>query len=813
VSELRTYVDNGSEVVSQELDLLRTQWEGAAAQRGKFPENSLGGLALSGGGVRSASFAFGVMQALAECKADAVTRTDPGHPSLLQRLQYLSTVSGGGFAGTAVTRTVNSKSTQYDLAEKFPFRSFESAEPDKPDKKEKTPPSKSLMPVVRYKASYLDMESGGTRLTAVAVVVRTVFLTSLIYLLGCAAMIGIAFPVMLHPRIESLTILGIHPNGASMLALALLVYLLLDWLVYSMKSGFSPAKRLPWTNRKAEELHGSDVAFAALMLAGIGLVGYFPTFGGPSTFDFTPSIALALGSIGALGGLIAQFKTLFGRLSDKRMLPAIFLWVSGIALIVALLIGGRELALAWHDVASYGEVWKDLWYWLWIAALLGTFLVLGKYGNVNYIGLHRFYRDRLMLTFLDYPHLNANQNFADSLKLDEMADVSKGLYPLINANVVLVNSDEAKFKVRGGDSYLLSPLFTGSAATGWARTKFRDETPEEKQLRESMFGQPGASLPPKRIADPGLASISLASAMAVSGAALNPATGSDGEGPTRSGMLPIILSLLGIRLGYWQPNPRQLGAKPETFARPNFLVPGLLYGVLQQGHTELSNWIEITDGGHFENMGLYELFRRKVRLIIVADGSTDPDFSMSSFASAYERARNDFGVEIDIASYPANFNDMMPDSARPNSSIKRRYRLAEHGFAIGVFTYPEDRAEPGEPSSVGYIFYVNTVLTENLKSNLYSYKAEHPQFPDEPLSDQFFNEKQFDAYCQLGRELTEQMINYARGYAELAAALGLKRARNFKYWSKVKESGSDSPEQFIGAKLDGLREAIHAAKP
>jgi predicted acylesterase/phospholipase RssA len=47
----------------------------------------LTGLALSGGGIRSATFALGVLQAIASLR-------------LLRRFDYLSTVSGGGYIGS-----------------------------------------------------------------------------------------------------------------------------------------------------------------------------------------------------------------------------------------------------------------------------------------------------------------------------------------------------------------------------------------------------------------------------------------------------------------------------------------------------------------------------------------------------------------------------------------------------------------------------------------------------------------------------------------------------------------------------------------
>ena len=61
------------------------------------------GLALSGGGIRSATFALGVLQGLAQTSAPSNVPakdldTEP-QKSLLARFDYLSTVSGGGYIG------------------------------------------------------------------------------------------------------------------------------------------------------------------------------------------------------------------------------------------------------------------------------------------------------------------------------------------------------------------------------------------------------------------------------------------------------------------------------------------------------------------------------------------------------------------------------------------------------------------------------------------------------------------------------------------------------------------------------------------
>ena len=57
---------------------------------------ALVGLSLSGGGIRSATFSLGVIQALAK-------------HGLLKTVDYLSTVSGGGFIGSCLSSLLNDK--------------------------------------------------------------------------------------------------------------------------------------------------------------------------------------------------------------------------------------------------------------------------------------------------------------------------------------------------------------------------------------------------------------------------------------------------------------------------------------------------------------------------------------------------------------------------------------------------------------------------------------------------------------------------------------------------------------------------------
>ena len=136
-------------------------------------------------------------------------------------------------------------------------------------------------------------------------------------------------------------------------------------------------------------------------------------------------------------------------------------------------------------------------------------VVTGHFVNVNLISVHRYYRDRLMEAFLpDPPAVSTNgaivytdvAEAADIGKLHAFADTDThtptGPYHLVNTNVILVDSKEKHWRVRGGDSFVLSPLFCGSNATGWCNTQY-------------LLG----------------GDLTLATAMAISGAAANPYAG------------------------------------------------------------------------------------------------------------------------------------------------------------------------------------------------------------------------------------------------------------------------------------------------
>lgn len=272
-------------------------------------------------------------------------------------------------------------------------------------------------------------------------------------------------------------------------------------------------------------------------------------------------------------------------------------------------------------------------------------------------------------------------------------------YHLINTNLVLAGSRSEKYRVRRGDSFVLSPRYAGSDATGWV------------SMENERY-----------------AGINIGTAMAVSGAAVDPNTG-----VTMSTPLRIVMSLLNVRLGYWWPRPGDTMGVLRRYFEESW--PVLIVREMFAMMHENTPLVRLSDGGHFENLGIYELARRRCKLIVIGDAAADPKFRFSDLARAIERIRVDFGVRIAI-----DTKTLRPD---PETACSRA------PFAVGTIYYPE--TEEGLAATTGQLVLVKSTLFEGLCSeDVLGYKRAHREFPDETTADQFFSEEQFEAYRELG---------------------------------------------------------------
>ncbi|MEM9494344.1 MAG: hypothetical protein AAGC55_34680, partial [Myxococcota bacterium] len=252
-------------------------------------------------------------------------------------------------------------------------------------------------------------------------------------------------------------------------------------------------------------------------------------------------------------------------------------------------------------------------------------------------------------------------------------------------------------------------------------------------------------------------------AMATSGAAANPRTGVGGRGVTRNRFLSIAMTLLNFRLGYWIPKPSE-NTRSSAHRRTNHFRPSGLYSIPGYGYSERNSHLELSDGGHFENLGLYELVRRRCGVIVVCDGGSDAQSSYSDFLIAVQRIEQDFDATIrfDVqVNDGSTFNLSRPEDliATPRKNMyPRGAEYADKGYFVASIDYGERGGDPWPQK--GILIYLKTTMisSPNLSMKARGYKGANPSFPDESTADQFFDEEQFEAYRELGYRIADQMI-------------------------------------------------------
>ena len=206
------------------------------------------------------------------------------------------------------------------------------------------------------------------------------------------------------------------------------------------------------------------------------------------------------------------------------------------------------------------------------------------------------------------------------------------------------------------------------------------------------------------------------------------------------------MGLLNVRLGYWLESPKYVN-RPQSsgccktiwnISQRLFSESWVSLAAREMLGFPNEKWryVRLSDGGHFENLGLYELIRRKCSVIIVSDATADPNWTFSDLARAIERVRVDFGAEIDI--------DLDPVTPR-----KRTGRSMEP-YAVGKVKYANDTS--------GRLIFLKTTLFRHLPEVVKGYARQHSKFPDEPTTDQFFDEEQFEAYRMLGYSAARRMF-------------------------------------------------------
>ena len=686
------------------------------------PMNTLTALALSGGGIRSATFALGVTQALAAC-------------DLMRRFDYLSTVSGGGYLGASLTWLTRGKHHDHRRPgggltfamdrDHFPYPVDP---PLRQQERLAKPAQDEQLIYLRHHGKYLTPGKGIDLVSAIGVVLRGFFLNVLVWLpLLAAVLFGLMLVQPFEPAFSALKFGPAYQNGyawLTVLAAVTAIVFGIAAVLYSFAtflSGVDKPRR--YQARRYFESWMKYPLWTVVIAAAVAVI--------PLIHEHNDWFK-ASGVISVLTGLATAIGTFLKSRSDtadKGVTLSVVAPAGAILVLYGLLILAYSWAVHVYACRNFLPPLADVACHTWLpptsVGLVVLALLTGYFVNVNLITVHRFYRDRLMEAFMPDRPVSAEANRGDVRYTDlaKCADVAKlhefgkfgrdgeprGPYHLLNTNVILVSSKEWNWRTRGGDSFVLSPLLCGSNATGWCRTT------------DFLGGD-----------------MTLATAMAISGAAANPYAGG---GLFRNRPVAVLMSLANVRLGYWVSNPNP--EKKFWKGRTHF---GTAWRELSGKLDERGRLVQLSDGGHFDNLGIYELIRRRVRLIVACDGTADPQFAFSDFITLLARIEADFGARIRF-NEGSGLEVFMPRSA---AGFPRNTQLAQKGFTVGRITYSD--------GSEGDLIYVTTTLFKGLGLQTLGYRAANPDFPDQTTADQFFDEAQFEAYRQLGYSVGQAVI-------------------------------------------------------
>lgn len=742
------------------------------------------GLALSGGGIRSATFCLGVIRALAKNR-------------VLHQFDYLSTVSGGGYIGAMLGRLFGPHAT--------PAQIEEGIDTD----------GSLLMWWLRSNGRYLIPAGSRDMFQAWAGQARGFVATQfeVAVLLALASCVVIAPHLSLQVWVQDPVMRGIATYfwfwcslamawGAVVAALgywwirdeedtghtAGLVTTVLaaamsaatawwafrqstagavtGWLVAAAFIAAIPASQAFAAWRTTPGSQGSDrVMFTrhltrmlgyAMALAAIGL---FDRIGWFLADVVLPQAGLAGVGIGGLGGLLAIVVTLARvvlpmlQSRDEKpgaiRLPVLTLAnLFGLLTLLVLLVGWLAL---WQYVVFHADAPGVVW--LAVAGLTLLYVVSSgaNLQQINRASLHLFYRSRLARTYVSVG------NFAqDPAQANERRFPTWPLAPNLRELTLWVRKvtqlspgddiaiDQYRPHEHGGPIHLINCCVNQTIDD---RTRSFNADRKGVCLTVSSLGiETGTRLD----ADPSLDRLkrtTLAQWVAISGAAVGSGVGS----MTKPG-IAILSFLSGLRLGYWWTNRvdkmhwswRRLGKYRATLQEMLARFPGLKSPV----------WY-VSDGGHFDNTGVYALLKRQLQLIVMVDCGADPKCLFADVENLVRKARIDYGATIRFID-PASIDGYhLPERLRGRFGTPDSVLPCPGTENLLLATIDYEPHRQGEPARHGTLLVIKPRCDTQLPLDVAGYADRDRGFPQQGTVDQFFDEAQWESYYQLGRVIAD----------------------------------------------------------
>lgn len=360
--------------------------------------------------------------------------------------------------------------------------------------------------------------------------------------------------------------------------------------------------------------------------------------------------------------------------------------------------------------------------WNFIFATIGLFVIgalLSWRVDINVFSFHNFYRNRLTRAYLA-AGLAPEERDKRKLPLTEMNDMDSPRldklpsrpYHLLNTAINITTGKHLSWQERKAASFFFSKKYCGYFLQGGEQ--------------EDNYCKTDGYLEKK-----GWLSLSLP--MTISGAAASPNGGYHTSPP-----LAFLMTVFNVRLGWWMQNTAK-----EDYWKSGGPKLGLKYLFKELGASvdEKSPFVYLSDGGHFENLGIYELVRRKCRLIVACDAGADPNFEFEDLGNAIRKCYIDLGVRIDINT----------SKIKPVKKGEHTGRSQQHS-TIGLIHYPDS-------DETGVLLYIKASMGNAEATDIEHYKASHPDFPHDPTANQFYTESQFESYRKLGYTLCHRVFD------------------------------------------------------
>ena len=705
------------------------------------PRNNLVGLAMSGGGTRSATFNLGVTQALARY-------------GFMENVDYMSTISGGGYLGTSFSSLcaeefepenpgdppvrLGMKADNFPYSDQNPHLDSSVDGSDSPIVHGlETPATRHVRENSRLIIPGLGLFNRENWVSLSRYAVSTLMLWVL-FLIPMA--VAILLPLLLIPetawnRGDPFSVstgdwaysLGNQPWTA---------FIPLGLLAVTAPLAFIPV-RTKAGRRYGFGLIVEYIQISSLIVMAVSAAAVFLVFGvwGYTVLLSTDFAGWELGAVGAgaSGGALGSLRMLINMSEGlrRKVMDLVFVllgyFVLGFSLVAAhhVLWNGWSL-VEWEGFKtsldkSYNEYWIA---WAIVVGLVAVSWIMADQ-VLNYFSMNSLYEERVRRTWVISPKPNPRSGRAEAggpqngwkrvWERQDMtvADLIKDgqdpvtPYPLVCTTLNLSGSTSPKLLNRRADSFVIGPVYTGSPVTRWERT---------------------ADLP-------SFSRMNLARAAGISAAAFSP-----NMGRRTNTTLSIITTLFNARLGWWVRNPKEHKWYHRWFGPPSFL----LYWMEMFGRASHDNpYVYLSDGGHFENMGIYELMRRRCKFIIAIDGTGEPPvdepLEFGGLGLCLRRARIDFGVLVDM--------DLRPMFRDKETGHVKSY------FAVGQIRYPSKNGHgtAGDDDS-GILVYIKAGINEkSMSADLINYyRKVNPNFPHDPTADQQFDEPQFESYRELG---------------------------------------------------------------